>query len=113
MLPTIDQKYVSFKREDWLAFCEGMGEEGVHCDGSKGIYITDLADRTIHDGIVLRMKDVFTATALHAYTNAVQNAIEVLEHINAPVPEYLYQVRDYFHGLAQASGENTERKLPD
>lgn len=120
----IDQKYITFKRQD---FYEMMGELGLPpwSDG-KGPdvggdldcavlseRITQVAEeRCIKDVIGLRLQDMFTSTALHAYVNAVQNAIEVLEHINAPVPEHLYSVRDYFHDLAIDS-DSAPTKMPD
>lgn len=120
----IDQKYITFKRE---AFYQLMGELALppweHANGEMcgndvdcapiAQRIKERAEETcIKDIIGLRLQDMFTGTALHAYKNAVQNAIEVLEAINAPVPDYLYTVRDYFHDLT-CIADDASTKLPD
>jgi hypothetical protein len=79
----VDGKYVVFKREDWDQFCRGMGEGGVHVDGTEGIYITELCDRVLEDAVVLREQDIHCAGALYAYAASVMATHEIMEQMGA------------------------------
>lgn len=67
----------------------------------------------LEDAVVLRMKDIFAATALHSYSAAVQNTIEIMEFIGAEVPEHLYDLRDDFHHAALTAETYKAKRLPD
>lgn len=65
------------------------------------------------DAVVLRQKDIFAGTALHAYSAAVHNAIEIMEGMGADVPAYLYDLRDDFAELAEGADAHKAKRLPD
>lgn len=106
-----DEKYVVFKRQDWLDFCEGMGEDGVHCGGSAGIYITDLADRPLNDATVIRGQDLLAQPLLSVYVDMLAVILKTgglsdAERVN------LQRTSDYFHDRA-AEAHELGWKLPD
>lgn len=112
----VDSKYVVFKREDWVSFCAGMGEDGVHCGGQAGIYITDLADRAVQDANVFRDQDVFTPTVLYSYASALRNAAEVLSthgREDSALVISLNEQADAWMNAAERAEKAPTRKFPD
>jgi hypothetical protein len=113
----LERKYVVFKAEDWDAFCAGMGEGGVHTQGDRGIYITELSDREVDDAHVFRDQDQFTPTVLYAYAHALRNAVEVMAvwqlDIGIDKMANLQRMADDFMDAADKAEKATNRKLPD
>lgn len=98
---TEQAKYITFKMEDWVAFGgpDWMGAEPVD------------------DAVVIRLKDTYASSALHAYTNAILTVLDVLGNLGVELDPDVYQqqldIADYFHQKAVTSGEIKAKKLPD
>jgi hypothetical protein len=116
-----DDKYVVFKKEDIDQFYDGMGEDGVHCGGSAGIFITDLVERVVSDAVVIRRQDVFAPPALDAYANLISATVTLMVDQGAFIPgvdeeppavKRLREISEYFHEQAAQSWD-THRKIPD
>lgn len=107
-----DNKYITFKREDWRRFCDGMGEDGVHSGGSLGIDINEFAESALEDAVVIRTKDPFAGPALHSYAAGI-NLYVNLSHVNGEVARHLREVAHYFHERALEADSEQIVKLPD
>ena len=69
----------------------------------------------IEGAAVIRYQDVFSASVLHSYANAVQTAIEIL-NVTGGSPQVMGQLvetRDDFHGMAMEAQSYPTKKLPD
>lgn len=101
-----DEKYVVFKRDDWENFKRNTIFD-YHPQATHG------EPDPIEDATVLRPNDIFTPVALHAYVGAVQSAIEVHEVAGRPVPQALYDARDYFLDRAEEADHTGSQRFPD
>lgn len=100
-----DQKYITFKREDWDEFASG---------GTK--YSSDIErfglKTALPDSVVIRLQDEFASAALHTYANSISVAARAIG-MHAPTTSgRLQDIADYFHDRAMES-DDLEHKLPD
>lgn len=101
-------KYIVFKASEFREACmQRRSLSGV--PDNETLLDVDHLD----DAVVIRQKDIFAGTALHAYSAAVQNAVEIMEGLGARVPDYLYQLRDDFAELAEGADAHKAKRLPD
>lgn len=104
-----DDKYITFKREDFLNFFTLR---------SHGIDLEDMPS-PIEDAVVIRRQDIFSAPALEAYANSILATVDAAASF-AEVPtaeiqaklKKLRDIADYFHDQASEAWL-TVRKLPD
>jgi hypothetical protein len=91
-------KYIVFKLEDWKQF---GGEEWMGA-------------QPVDDAVVIRLKDSYAASALHAYTNAILTVLDIMgDDMDPEVYQQQLNIADYFHQQATASGEIKNKRLPD
>jgi hypothetical protein len=94
-----EAKYIVFKLEEW--------EHSVGTD--LGAYPIPL-----DDAVVIRLKDPYASSALHAYTNAILTVLDILgDHLSPEEYQQQLDIADYFHQQAVASGEIKGKRLPD
>ena len=92
-------KYIVFKREEW--------EHSVGTD--LGAYPIPLGD-----AVVIRLKDPYAASALHAYTNAILTVLDLLaDKLDPDTYQEQLDIADYFHQKAVESSEIKGKRLPD
>jgi hypothetical protein len=101
----IEDKYVVFKREEWVSFVNSMP--------SQVMLHTPLP---ISDSVVLRMQDRFTASALQAYCDQISATVDILDDFGHPSLEMrrrLERLRDTFAEMAHKARQYPYRKVPD
>lgn len=104
----MEPKYVVFNTDEFKEACQKRRDlSGV----ANQEILLDV--RNLDDAVVIRQKDIFAGTALHAYSAAVHNAIEIMEGMGADVPAYLYDLRDDFAELAEGADAHKAKRLPD
>lgn len=86
----MDDKYVVFKREDWLR---------------------NEFPQPLEDAVVIRRQDKFAPPALDCYANAITMVVEA-GNLHWGARQRLQQIADYFHDQA-AKAWTESRKLPD
>ena len=99
---TIDrQKYIVFKREEFKERMSLKLEEPLSFE--------------LHDAVVIRKKDPFAASALHAYASSILTTIELLKitGVNGALADRLLELADYFAGEADDAIFGSDRKIPD
>lgn len=104
----VEAKYITFKASEFREACLQRRERS---DIPASEVLLDVAH--LDDAVVIRQKDIFAGTALHAYSAAVQNAVEIMEGLGARVPDYLYDLRDDFAELAEGADAHKAKRLPD
>lgn len=95
---TEQAKYIVFKMEDWVNFGgpEWMGAQPVD------------------DAVVIRLKDSYASSALHAYTNAILTVLDIMgDDMDPEVYQRQLDIADYFHQKAVTSSEIKGKRLPD
>jgi hypothetical protein len=100
-----DDKYVVFKREDWLRF---LNESPAYSIMSIPLPLSD--------AVVLRYSDAFTATALQAYCDQIAATMELLQVVGYPsvtMHDRLARLHDKFSDFVHAAGNYPHRKVPD
>lgn len=102
-----DQKYITFKREEWDEFASAP----------RGISRSDVKEfgqqKSLKDSVVIRLQDEFASAALHTYANSISVAARAIGMHAPATSKRLQDVADYFHSRAVRSDELTEHKLPD
>lgn len=99
-MTTIDEKYVVFKREEFLEWTSN----------------TTTPPPVLSDAVVIRTKDVFAAPALEMYANGILVAIHTARTSYTELPsriERLQAIADYFHSRATEAWERGDKVLPD
>jgi len=78
-------------------------------------YIVTKMDGTpVDDAVVIRLKDPYASSALHAYTNAILTVLELMADDMDPVTyQQQLDIADYFHTQAVISSEMKQKRLPD
>lgn len=80
-------------------------------------YIITKADGTpVDDGVVIRLKDPFAATALFTYANTIMSFVELLQvndKLSYQTAQDLMAIADYFHEQACESQKIEGKRLPD
>lgn len=96
-------KYIVFKLEDWNAWAETTDE-----------LRNWMAQAALPDAVVIRMKDTYASSALHAYTNAILTVLDVMgDDMDPVVYQQQLDIADYFHQRAVESSEIKGKRLPD
>jgi len=113
-------KYVVFKSKDFNAWARQMNETLFSLGHPEGDRPTDisLTEMMLRDAVVIRKQDIFAASALHAYADTIQTALEIIEQIGAPLAKSAYikrleETRDYFFHAAEDAAEVEYPKIPD
>lgn len=115
---SVDDKYITFKREDYETLLQQIGGLGLH-DVEE--ILQGLSEREVPDAVVIRRQDVFAPPALDAYSNSIMSTVELIGELytTEPMPaglndklSGLKDVSTYFHEQAVESW-NTNRKFPD
>lgn len=111
-----DDKYVTLKREDWVAFHGALSV----AFSSTPVRERPMTPAPLEDTVVIRKQDIFAASGLSAYANAmvaVADAIAAIPEVrgdsNHPLLERLEQVSDYFFEQAEEARHWPDRKVPD
>ena len=109
-----DRRYWVWKAEDVQAFFDGMGEDGVHEGGSRGIYITDFVERALDDAEVLRLKDSTVGPILHQYASSITTIIELAKEYDLPIDlDVLRNKADWAHSAALRAETHPDKRIPD
>lgn len=97
-----DAKYLVYKQEEMTNWVE------------SNLAIAQTIPAALDDAVVIRLKDPYASSALHAYTNAILTVLDILDN-NIDPDEYQRQldIADYFHSQAVASGEIKNKRFPD
>jgi len=100
---TEQTKYIVFKADDYAQwFKDGRRIQGL--------------PQAVDDAVVIRLKDPYAASALHAYTNAILTVLDldiITENLDPAVYQEQVEIADYFHQKAMESGDIKQRKFPD
>jgi hypothetical protein len=109
-----DEKYITFKREDFYQMMGALGlptgEEDCAPVAEK---IIKMAEATcLEDAVVIRTKDPFAGPALHSYAAGI-NLYVNLSHVDGQAARNLREVGHYFHERAMEADATFEMKLPD
>lgn len=95
-------KYLVYKKEEmtnWVV---------------NNLAITQTIPAALDDAVVIRLKDPYAASALHAYTNAILTVLDLMgEEMDPDVYQQQLDVADYFHQKAVTSGDIKHKKMPD
>jgi hypothetical protein len=79
--------------------------------------VTKLDGTPVDDAVVIRLKDTYASSALHAYVNAILTVLDVMEAQGQTLDPEVYQqqvdIADYFHQKAVASSEIKGKRMPD
>ena len=93
----LQAKYIVFKLEEW-----------------QGIVETSTYPQPVEDAVVIRLKDPYAASALHAYTNAILTVLDLMaDDLDPDVYQAQLDIADYFHQKAVESSEIKGKRLPD
>jgi hypothetical protein len=97
-----DAKYLVYKQEEMTNWVEG------------NLAIAQTIPAALDDAVVIRLKDPYASSALHAYANAILTVLDILDN-NIDPDEYQQQVdiADYFSQKAMESAEIKNKRLPD
>src|SRR4051812_12163604 len=91
-----DEKYVVFKREEWVAF--ERAADGVI--NWEKLQESQAFPHIVDDAVVVRKQDIFAGPALHAYSSSISTALEILDAeqvvLGGGVVHRLNEIRDYF-----------------
>ena len=98
---TEQTKYIVFKADDYAQwFKDGMRIQGL--------------PQAVDDAVVIRLKDPYAASALHAYTNAILTVLDLLgDKLDPDTYQEQLDIADYFHQKAVDSSEMKGKRLPD
>jgi hypothetical protein len=73
-----------------------------------------ISGELVDDAVVIRLKDVYASSALHAYTNAILTVLDLMaDDLDPEVYQQQLDIADYFHQKAVASSEIKGKRLPD
>jgi len=90
-------KYIVFKLEEW----QGIVEPGEY-------------PQPVDDAVVIRLKDPYASSALHAYTNAILTVLDLMaDDLDPDTYQAQLDIADYFHQMAVSSSEIKGKRLPD
>jgi hypothetical protein len=93
-------KYVVFKLDDWN-------------EATKNEDMPPLPF-PLDDAVVIRLKDSYASSALHAYTNAILTVLDIMgKDMDPDVFQQQLDIADYFHQKAVQSGEIKNKRMPD
>lgn len=99
-----DQKFIVFKRDEFVAWRNQAEIGGAHHDIPEPHHL--------EDAVVIRKTDAFAAPVLHAYASMVLTAMEVLRDGSGEASyRDLESVHDYFMNAAQEADE-TQKRFP-
>jgi hypothetical protein len=99
-------KYAVLKMADWNDLLRQLGAAWEN----GGFSIPD----RIEDAVVIRLKDSYASSALHAYANAILTVLDIMgESMDPDVYQQQLDICDYFHQKAVESGEMKGKRLPD
>lgn len=99
-----DQKYITFKREDWKEFSKTT----QYSDGFRRFEEAHV----LEDAVVIRTQDSFASAALHTYANSIAVAARAIGELAPSTSARLQGIADYFHERA-VEASDTHTKLPD
>lgn len=100
-------KYVVLKREDFNKCMMALRLE------VSASIVEDISNKALDDCVVIRKKDVFSATALYAYAGAITSAREILMELGASQEQldHMSRIADYFAGEADEA-RKTHGRIP-
>jgi len=76
--------------------------------------VTKLDGTPVDDAVVIRLKDPYASSALHAYTNAILTVLDLMaDDMDPDVYQAQLDIADYFHQQAVTSSEIKGKRLPD
>ena len=76
--------------------------------------VTKLDGTPVDDAVVIRLKDPYASSALHAYTNAILTVLDLLaDKLDPDTYQEQLDIADYFHQKAVESSEIKGKRLPD
>jgi hypothetical protein len=76
--------------------------------------VTKLDGTPVDDAVVIRLKDSYASSALHAYTNAILTVLDIMgDDMDPEVYQQQLDIADYFHQRAVTSSEIKDKRLPD
>ena len=100
--PIDPDKYITFKREDFMKFIEPRAMNFATAE----VIFEELQKHALPDAVVIRRQDLFAGPALHAYAASIGIAARV-----GNLPDLIW-VADYFHEQAVLADEEGW-KVPD
>jgi hypothetical protein len=81
--------------------------------GAKYV-VTKLDGTPVDDAVVIRLKDPYASSALHAYTNAILTVLDLMaDDLDPDTYQQQLDIADYFHQAAVSSSEIKGKRLPD
>ena len=93
----LQAKYIVFKLDEW-----------------QGIVEPSTYPQPVDDAVVIRLKDPYASSALHAYTNAILTVLDLLaDNLDPDTYQEQLDIADYFHQKAVESSEIKGKRLPD
>jgi len=94
-------KYIVFKAEDYAHWMmDGRRIQGL--------------PEPLPDAVVIRLKDSYAMSALHAYANAILTVLDIMgDNMDPETYQQQLDICDYFHQKAVESGEMKGKRLPD
>ena len=93
----LQAKYIVFKLDEW-----------------QGIVEPSTYPQPVDDAVVIRLKDPYASSALHAYTNAILTVLDLLaDKLDPDTYQEQLDIADYFHQQAVASSEIKNKRMPD
>lgn len=100
----MDNKYITFKREDWEEFANTTRYSNNFRDFER--------ESALGDSVVIRTRDAFAAAALHTYANSIAVAARAIGELAPGTRDRLQSIADYFHERAVEASDVTTH-LPD
>ena len=76
----------------------------------SGLAVRQLEE--LEDAVVIRLRDVFAATALSSYAHGILCSIEIAKSPRALDTDFLLELADYFAGQADEASR-LQNKVPD
>ena len=98
---TEQAKYITFKADDYAQWMK----DGRRIQGLP---------QPVDDAVVIRLKDPYASSALHAYTNAILTVLDLMaDDLDPDTYQAQLDIADYFHQMAVSSSEIKGKRLPD
>jgi hypothetical protein len=95
-----DEKYITFKRQDFLEWLSEISPDG---------YLDDVNALALPDAVVIRRQDSFASPCLLTYASMISMVGE--HHPEPPIKAELLAIADYFQRQGELAGDEA-RGLP-
>jgi hypothetical protein len=97
-----DAKYLVYKQEEMTNWVE------------SNLAVAQTIPAALDDAVVIRLKDSYAASALHAYANAILTVLDIMgDDMDPAVHQQQVEIADYFAQKAMESEGIKTRRLPD